>query len=410
MDRYGDRGRISVRPGFGAKLSMRPISLPAFSETIRFRLSLAIAVVVFTLGSLVIGGLYFWEQSTLVEPVLMARTVVVFDATTGEVIEREFGFIVPEESQRVEMEKLELEAYRRALSSLRTSSSIALSVLFVGSFGAGWFLSGWALAPVRRIIGVANGITASDLGRRIGLTGPRDELRDMGDTFDSMLDRLEMAFDDQRRFVAEASHELRNPLAVARTNLELALNGGTDEEVRDAARIAHDATERMSGLVDQMLDDARAGLPINATEEVDLADVARIVAADHWAAARKRNLSIAVEVEPTPVIGDQLALRRAVNNLLSNAVRMAPEGSEITLAVNRSDRDATLSVTDQGPGLSADDRSHVFEQFWQGSAQEHRGVGLGLAIVKRIAERHGGDASVNAIGSGSRFTIFIPSR
>lgn len=393
---------------------MRQISLPAFSETIRFRVSLAIAVVVFTLGSLVIGGLYFWEQSTLVEPVLMARTVVFRDPNTGEVIETNLEFVFAEESQRVEMEKLELEAYRRALSSLRTSSSIALSVLFIGSFGAGWFLSGWALAPVRRITGVANGITASDLGRRIGLTGPRDELRDMGDTFDSMLDRLEMAFDDQRRFVAEASHELRNPLAVARTNLELALNGGTDQEVREAARIAHDATQRMSGLVDQMLDDARAGLPVNATEELDLADVAQIVAADHRAAARKRNVVIGVETEPTMVIGDRLALRRAANNLLSNAVRLVPEGSEITLTVNGHGGDATLSVTDQGPGLSADDRSHVFEQFWQGpaqgSAQEHRGVGLGLAIVKRIAERHGGHASVNANDTGSRFTISLPSR
>lgn len=389
---------------------MRKISLPAFSETIRFRLSLAIALVVFTLGSLVIGGLYFWEQSTLVEPVLMAQTVVFRDPATGTEFETNLEFVFAEESQRVEMEKLELEAYRRALSSLRTSSSIALSVLFVGSFGAGWFLSGWALAPVSRITGVANGITASDLGRRIGLTGPRDELRDMGDTFDSMLDRLEMAFDDQRRFVAEASHELRNPLAVARTNLELALNGGTDQEVRDAARIAHDATKRMSGLVDQMLDDARAALPVNATEELDLAEVAHAVAADHRAAARKRNLEIGVETEPTMVIGDRLALRRAANNLLSNAVRMAPDGSEITVTVNRHDGHATFSVTDQGPGLSADDRSHVFERFWQGSAQEHRGVGLGLAIVKRIAERHGGDASVNPIDAGSRFTISLPSR
>ncbi|NNF55745.1 MAG: HAMP domain-containing protein [Acidimicrobiales bacterium] len=389
---------------------MRQISLPAFSETIRFRLSLAIAVVVFTLGSLVIGGLYFWEQSTLVEPVLMARTVVIRDLTTGDLIETEFELIFPEESQRVEMEKLELEAYRRALRSLRTSSSIALSVLFVGSFGAGWFLSGWALAPVRRITGVANGITASDLGRRIGLTGPRDELRDMGDTFDSMLDRLEMAFDDQRRFVAEASHELRNPLAVARTNLELALNGGSEQEVRDAARIAHDATQRMSELVDQMLDEARAALPVNATEHLDLSDLAEIVAADHRAAARKRNVAIAVETEPTPVIGDRLALRRAANNLLSNAVRLAPEGSQITLAVNRQGGKATLSVTDEGPGLSAEDRSHVFDQFWQGSGQEHHGVGLGLAIVRRIAERHGGGASVEAVDTGSRFTISLPSQ
>jgi signal transduction histidine kinase len=279
--------------------------------------------------------------------------------------------------------------------------------LFLAAFTSGWFLSGWALKPVRRITGVAQGITGSDLGQRIGMKGPRDELRDMGDTFDSMLDRLEVAFDDQRRFVAEASHELRNPLAVARTNLELALSGGDPDEIRDAAAIAHEATRRMSGMVDELLDQARESLPVAATEALDLAELARAIADDHRAAARQRMIQIAVQADPTLVTADPLALRRAANNLVANALRLAPEHSTVTIAVGESAGRSRLSVTDEGPGLTAEERTRVFDRFWQGSGHEGRGAGLGLAIVKRIAERHGGNAEVHPAGSGSCFVITI---
>ena len=248
------------------------VRVPSPFETIRFRLSLAFAVVVFTVGSAVVAGIFLYENGTLVEPAVMAETVQVRDVSTGEVI-TQFEYVFPEEEQRVMAEKVELAAYRRALNSLRTSSFLALGVLFLAAFVSGWFLSRLVLEPLRRITGVAQGITGSDLGKRIGMRGPRDELRDMGDTFDSMLDRLEVAFDDQRRFVAEASHELRNPLAVARTNLELALSGGDPEEIREAASIAHAATSRMSVMVDELLDQARESLPIAATEPLDLAEL-----------------------------------------------------------------------------------------------------------------------------------------
>ncbi len=386
---------------------MSALRLPSFVETIRFRLSLAFAVVVFVVGSLVIAGLYLYETNTLVEPVIMAEKGYQLDTTTGEFME--IDVIFPEEQQRVMLEKLELDAYREALRSLRSSSYLALTVLFFGAFASGWFLSGWALRPVRRITNVAQGITGSDLGQRIGLQGPRDELRDMGDTFDSMLDRLEVAFDDQRRFVAEASHELRNPLAVARTNLELALYSGDEEEIREAATIAHDATQRMSSMVDEMLGHARESLPVVATERLDLTALAQSVATEHRAAARQRSIRLVVTAQPLAVKGDHLALRRAANNLLANAIRLAPEGSTITIGVEQNGATASLSVTDEGPGLSDDDRTRVFDRFWQGAGQEHRGAGLGLAIVKRIAERHGGDASVTPAGRGSRFAVTLPT-
>lgn len=385
---------------------MASLRIPSLFETIRFRLSLAFAVVVFAVGSAVVAGIFFYENSTLVEPVVMAETIQFRDATTGELIVQ-FKQVFPEEEQRVMAEKVELAAYRRALNSLRTSSFLALGVLFLAAFISGWFISGWALKPVRRITGVAQGITGSDLGKRIGMKGPRDELRDMGDTFDSMLDRLEVAFDDQRRFVAEASHELRNPLAVARTNLELALHGDDPEEVREAASIAHDATSRMSVMVDQLLDQARESLPVAATEVVDLGSLARSVAEDHRAAARQRMIEIAVEAESTEVTADPLALRRAANNLVANALRLAPEHSTVTIAVDELEGRSRLSVIDEGPGLTSEERTRVFDRFWQGAGQEGHGAGLGLAIVKRIAERHGGQAEVQPAGTGSRFVITI---
>lgn len=308
------------------------------------------------------------------------------------------------------MEKLELDAYRRALASLRRSMLLALAALFFGSFVAGWWLSGRVLAPIRRITEVAQGITATDLGRRISLVGPRDELRDLGDTFDSMLDRLEVAFDDQRRFVAEASHELRNPLAVARTNLELALDGGSDGDVRRAAAIAHDASQRMSGLVEHLLDEARAGLPVAAGEPVDLRAVAAATVGQHEAMARTRDLDLQLHAAPAPVNGDRLALERALNNLVANAIRLAPRHSTVTVATGHDARSGRswLSVTDEGPGLDEEQRARVFDRFWQGAGHEGDGAGLGLAIVQRIAERHGGTARVEAAGSGTRFVVSLP--
>jgi signal transduction histidine kinase len=385
---------------------MASVRVPSLFETIRFRLSLAFALVVFAVGSAGIAGVFFYENSTLVEPAVMTNTVQVRDVVTDEII-TQFEYVFPEEEQRVMAEKVELAAYRRALNSLRTSSFLALGVLFFAAFVSGWFLSGWALRPVRHITAVAQGITGSDLGQRIGMRGPRDELRDMGDTFDSMLDRLEVAFDDQRRFVAEASHELRNPLAVARTNLELALNGGEAEEIREAAAIAHEATARMSGMVDELLGQARESLPVTVNESLDLADLARSVAEDYDAAARQRLVHLEVDAEPATVTGDPLALRRAVNNLVANAIRLAPEHSTVTIAVAHTGGRGCVSVTDEGPGLTAKERTRVFDRFWQGSGQEGRGAGLGLAIVKRIAERHGGHAEVFPAAGGSRFVITI---
>jgi signal transduction histidine kinase len=379
-------------------------------QSIRFRLSLGLALAVFAIGSFLVGGIYLWQVRQLNEPVLTTRPLVIEDKATGQVFETDVELVFREEIQRAAVEKLEQDAYRVALNQLRRASFAGLGVLFVASFGSGWWLSGWALKPVDRMNSVARDISANDLSRRISLRGPADELKGLADTFDDMLDRLEDSFDEQRRFVHEASHELRNPLAVARTNLELALLDEEPAEVRRAAQIAHRATERMTLLVEDLLEQARRGIPELARTDVDLSQMVADKVVEFRAAASERHLSLVADLGGGEVatIGDGPALNRAVANLMANAVRLAPEGSTIRVSTAWTSDGVSLSVSDEGPGIDSAHLDAVFDRFWRGQ-DPGAGSGLGLSIVRRIAERHGGTATVTSEpGRGSVFTISLP--
>lgn len=377
-------------------------------ESIRFRLSLTIALVVFAVGAFLIGGSYLWQVNQLEDPQLNIQQVVVVNPRTGELTQTEF--FTQGDLNQLAIEQIEVQTQRIALNELRKASFGALAVLFITSFGAGYLLSGWALRPVDRITRVAREITSTDLSRRINLTGPDDELQHMADTFDGMLDRVQDAFEDQRRFVHEASHELRNPLAVARTNLELALNSGDPHALKKGADIALRATDRMSVLVEDLLEQARQAIPELRRDSVDLGQLISEVAFEFKAVADQRNLTIeASPGDQATINGDGLALRRAVSNLVANAVRLAPEGSTIDLATSADGDCVLISVADEGPGIAPGDREAVFERFWRGN-DPGSGSGLGLSIVRQIAERHGGTASVvSDEGRGSTFTLRIPA-
>ncbi len=386
--------------------------MPRLFETIRFRLSLTIALVVFAVGSILIGGTYLWQVNRLDQPVLNGVDVVVEDPQTGELMETDFRLFRREDLNRLALEQIEVAAEREALEELRRASFVALAVLFISSFGAGYLLSGWALGPVGRITRVARDISATDLSRRIQLEGPEDELKGMADTFDGMLDRLQGAFEDQRRFVHEASHELRNPLAVAQTNLELALQSGDKEELTEAANIALRSTNRMGALVEGLLEQARTGVPELHRERVDVGLLVAEIAAEFTALAARRDLRIeaaTVATEDLVINGDGPAIRRAVSNLVGNAVRLAPRGTVIDLRARRDGDCVEVQVVDQGPGIDPSHHESVFQRFWRGT-DVGAGSGLGLSIVRRVAERHGGSATVvSALGKGSTFTLRFPA-
>lgn len=398
MERAAVSGRAARVPG------------PPIFKSIRFRLSLTYALAVFVAGSLLIGGSYLWQVNQLDEPVIVikGRMQLVHHATG-----QQFDIVLTDSDPREEvLRALEYNAYLRAVDNLKVSSLVALGLLFVVAFGTGWLLAGWALRPVQRMVTVSRDITATDLSRRIDLPGPADEMKQLADTFDAMLERLQASFEGQRRFVQDASHELRNPLAVARTNLELALTDpdADVEQLRSAGQVAMRSTERMSVLVDDLLEQARSGVPEVTRSDIDLVATVGDIVDDYGPAARARDLSLSMvaPMAPLPLRADAAAVRRAIGNLVSNAVKFAPTGTAISVTVARSDREAVVEVTDQGPGIPQADQRSVFERFWRGDTST-AGTGLGLSIVQQIAERHGGSVSVNSIeGTGSTFVLRLP--
>lgn len=392
---------------------------PRWTDSIRFRLSLFIALMAFTTGSLIVGGVYMWQVSRLDEPELAYRPIVAWrDFETGNV-----GQLSVNTNAAAQ---IEYTSYLRALDNLKRGSIGALGVLFVVAFGSSWWVAGLALKPVHRMTTVARDITASDLSRRISLPGPDDELKRLADTFDAMLDRLETGFEDQRRFVQDASHELRNPLAVARTNLDLVLSnpGASPGELQEAAEVARRSTERMSILVEDLLDQARSGVPELAIEDVALAALAADVVDDYRAVARQHRVTIELAAATAvagagsaaaagPIVrGDGPALRRAIGNLVSNAIKASPNGATVTVTVSTPAEGgrARVAVTDNGPGLTDDEQEWAFERFWRGETSSG-GAGLGLSIVRHVVERHGGDVAVASEPElGSTFSIELPTK
>jgi signal transduction histidine kinase len=376
--------------------------------SVRFRLTAIYSLLLFGLAAFVVGGVYTAIARDLDdEPV--SRTYQV------QLVSPE-GVPIRSETVRAEFQSFEHLVNKSALDQLRSYSFFALGLLFLASLGVGWVVAGRVLRPIGWITGVAREIQATDLTRRISLGGPKDELRDLADTFDEMLGRLESAFDAQRRLIQDASHELRNPLAVMRTNIDVVLSDpdATTEDLRRTAVVVGRTTDRMSHLVDDMLSYARQGLPDQSWEPVALAPLITETADEFRVPAEARGLQIATAVtSDLEAMADRTALKQALANLVGNAVRLAPDGTTVTLACGVTGGWAYLSVADEGPGIAPEDHQLVFERFGRVDGHPEPGgerrSGLGLAIVRQIAERHGGSVALDsAEGAGSTFVIWLP--
>jgi signal transduction histidine kinase len=381
--------------------------LPEWMRSIRFRYTLLYSAVLFGLAALAVASVY------LIVSAKLHRYPVSFGP--GEVWCNPFA---PGRCMRfsaVDRQDFQRLVYTEALSTLRYYSFAALGVLFVASLGVGWVIAGRVLRPIGRITSVARDIQATDLSRRIELAGPDDELKQLADTFDAMLARLDAAFAAQRQFVADASHELRNPLAIIRTNVEVALADpdADPEDLRHAIIVVKRAGDRMSRLVDDLLALARRQEPTLEHERVDLGAAVAEASDDFLVPAEARGIVLDRAIAPeVVVIGDRDALKRAVANLLENAVRLAPASTRIKLATGSEGGRAWIAVADEGPGIAAEDQQHVFDRFWRADKARSRadgGTGLGLAIVRQIAESHDGHVRLHSkVGVGSTFVIWLP--
>ena len=383
------------------------MKLPRIAQSIRFRLTVLYSTLLFALAATALGVTYFAvERTTDPKPVTRQyQADIVKHGVTVDTLEV------------AEVDEIESAVNFGTLQTLRTYSLVALAGLFVASLGIGWVLSGRALRPVGAIARAAREIQATDLSRRIRLDGARDELRDLADTIDSMLDRLDDAFRAQRELIDDASHELRSPLAVIRANLDASLVDApeaSDDERARAVTVIDRAATRMSRLVEDLLATARRDAGGLADADVDLGAVAREAGEEYAAVAAASRVFPAYDTRPDlSVIGDHDALRRAVGNLLSNAVRLSPEGATVTVASGRAAGWLWIAVADQGPGIAVGDQSRVFDRFWRApgeSGARDRRTGLGLAIVRQIAESHGGHVALHSTpGRGSTFVLWLPS-
>ena len=384
------------------------MTLPAWTRSIRFRLTLLYSSVLFVLAAALVAALYLGLSLSLRdEPVSRNEQVRL-------IVADEF----PEAPQRtfIDVREFEHQVNQHTLANLRIFAFGGLGFLFLASLGVGWVIAGRVLSPISRITAVANEIQASNLARRIELAGPDDELGRLAKTFDSMLGRLESAFAAQRQFVADASHELRTPLAIIQANLEVALADvdGSPEARRQAAEAIGRTLERMARLTDDLLALARLEQPERTTEPVDVAALLREGAEEFTVAAATRGVRL--ERPGTSVLvvpAERDLVKRALANLLDNAVRLAPDDSIVSLSAGRRGDWAWLAVADEGPGIAAAERELVFDRFWRADDARARlngaGSGLGLAIVRQIAERHLGEAQVyQRAGGGSTFVVWLP--
>jgi hypothetical protein len=304
-----------------------------------------------------------------------------------------------------------------AVARVRQGALAAGIALVVGGSLGAWLLAGAALRPVERLRAAVAAVPPDQPGRSLDVPATRDELAALARTMNGLLDRISQALERERRLIADASHELRTPLTVLRAELELAdrPSRGREELAESVHHAALEAT-RIARLAEDLLLLARTdqGAPIVRAVAQPLEPVLReAVAAASVRAGGQVRLDLEVDPElVAPVDHDRL--RQAVDNLIDNALRVAPDGGAIRLRAGRLDGTLEVSVSDSGPGFPPEFLPHAFERFHRADsarARQHGGAGLGLAIVKAIAEAHGGHAeAANRPDGGAVVRLLLPAR
>ncbi|MEW2517101.1 sensor histidine kinase [Actinacidiphila alni] len=295
-----------------------------------------------------------------------------------------------------------------ALRQMVLWSSVGLLLMALLAGLVGWWLAGRTLRPVTAMTEAARRISEQNLHQRLALTGPDDELHRLADTFDAMLDRLEKSFDSRRRFIANASHELKTPLAAQRATVQVGLAGPLPEhlaEVRDDLLTTNREAEL---LIDALLLLARSDRGLERTESVDLTAVAGLVAAETAPRAARAGVDVRIAADaPLTVPGDPVLLRQLLTNLVRNAVQYNHRGGRVDVRCE----DRAVTVTNTGPRVPADRIPDLFEPFRRLAPDRtgDEGHGLGLSIAASIAAAH--DATLTAApGPGGGLVVRLRFR
>jgi signal transduction histidine kinase len=374
--------------------------------TIRIRLTVLYGTLLFLTGLVVLVVTYVLMRKTMTDPRFgPAVTIPDVPSSSDATANHAIGETIVVLKQNMN----DLQAL--TLRSLLQRGTAALALVGAGAVGLGWIVAGRVLRPITAITATARRVADRNLHERIQATGPHDEIRELADTFDSMLDRLDRAFDGQRRFVGNASHELKTPITITRTLIEVAL-GSPDAppQLVQLGRTLLEVNARHERLIDGLLMLARSEHALTTTQPVDLAELCTHLL------EQMSGVAVDASVNPAVILGDPILVERMVLNLIQNATHYNVSDGDIWLTTSASDDTCTLQIANTGPVVAAYEIPALFEPFRRlgsdrvGSA---RGTGLGLSIVRSVARAHGGDVQAvprsSAEGGGLVVTVTLPA-
>ena len=349
---------------------------------------------------------------------VLALMLVVYATVTFLAVRHEFHEQLEEETHSEPDHVVAASAEERVeqqLGEILVVLVFGLPVIVVLAGVGGYVLARRALAPIDHLAAESRRITADRLHERLSVPNAHDEIGRLAAVINDTFARLELSFDQLRRFTADASHELRTPLSVIRGIGELGLRETrTPAEYKDAMGSMLEEVDRLTRLVETLLQLSRgdAGTVRLSRDVVDLGDLARDVASSLSLLAEERRQRLDVtSVENVRVLADRLVLRDAVTNLVDNAIKYSPEASTITIHVDGGPEQATMTVADEGAGIPPEHRDRIFDRFYridEGRAREMGGTGLGLAIAKWAVEANGGQIVLEPASKGSVFRISLP--
>ncbi|MGW6495438.1 sensor histidine kinase [Nonomuraea angiospora] len=375
--------------------------LPA-KVSVRWRLTLTYGALVFAAAAVLLASVY----------------MIVGSAITWAWPTIDLGLPPAQDAQLQDAwHNMQTMAIQRARDALFGNSLLALMGVGILALIIGYFVADRALRPVAQMTATARKLSESTLAhQRIDLQGPNDELKELADTFDAMLTRLNVAFDTQRRFVANASHELRTPLTINRTVLEIALSDPeASEDLKALGRTLLEVNARNEKLIEGLLLLARSERELAVRKPLDVREVAQTAVEQVTAFAEEHGVTVTAELVSAPTIGDPVLLERSVSNLLENAVKYnIPENGKVWIQTGMADGALVVQVANTGQHVPAYEVNSLFEPFRRLHADRvdsAKGSGLGLSIVRAVVQAHGGNvAAVPRDGGGLVVTIRLPRR
>lgn len=322
----------------------------------------------------------------------------------------------PNATEGIDVAELTERIISQGRQTVLLVGAIALPLIIIAGFAVSWTLIGRALRPLSTLTRTAKELSESSLDQRISLQGPRDEVAELADTFDEMLGRLQAAFEAERRFVANASHELRTPMSVIRTEIDVTLADpeATKAELREMGEVAREAVDRADRLLTSLLFLARTQAGgIRQRKEVDLALLVAPALRAVEGEILGKQLHPDVDTDPAPVTGDPALLERVLGNLVENAVRHNVIAGPMIIRTGSAGDRSWITVTSGGAVIDPKKVAELFEPFRQGERARtgRTGSGLGLSIVRAVVAAHDGAVTAQAVpGGGLAVRVELPTR